>query len=709
MLSSLSWDPNHQNPFYTIVLVRHPHHGLGLSLMESRGWVRVVEVSDKIADVASKGNVGDILIGVNGLTISEISPQKVQQLRQVVNFLRSCPSPVVLHLQQGHPDNTALVTKRGSNEPKQSSPVKQRQMRAQMHPLEKAIASRGFLRSSSVPALETTRALAQFSERARQWQLSNSFLVDVTTLKLQSSLQSTAFETQLPTLRNLVGNPHRNTDIPSYRHYPTPKTTTSSIGSLSRDSTLESDYFNLPNAGPYIVIPLVGVRKALSPRILNSFLDGELVAFTMWVRDAESGREWYAPLRYFQDFQDLREATSNIYPLVDDIPFPSQAWSLFGPSDAPDSDAAREAKRAQLESYLRRLCGMIYRDALHPAIIEVAIHLQSFLGCDSALKGADQWPCIQSSNGFKNSSWDGVKHSELQVCTRESLKRSFELYTYRVLLLDSVQQVVANFVSSARDNSPTLLDIEYMNSDNLKRFSTDLLKRIKAAVDQLQGLILEGCFDDFKAIANGELYRCLHPLMLGGGQGQAYLDRLLREAVREQVEIAVYLPLRSTTSRLLVNAWRHEDAEVAFKLRDLRSRPQGSFHFERERGGLSSSVSGLLKKVSSSALPCAKLRALFDAAMEISRVYQPDESSLESGDLEHFGADDFLPALVHSVIRSDIERPFAVCALLRTLCDQANQIGEVGYYLASFEAAITHIREMDLSESDEFLTSIPSW
>ena len=35
-------------------------------------------------------------------------------------------------------------------------------------------------------------------------------------------------------------------------------------------------------------------------------------------------------------------------------------------------------------------------------------------------------------------------------------------------------------------------------------------------------------------------------------------------------------------------------------------------------------------------------------------------------------------------------------------------MGEVGYYLASFEAAISHIREMDLSESREEMFSFLS-
>ena len=47
------------------------------------------------------------------------------------------------------------------------------------------------------------------------------------------------------------------------------------------------------------------------------------------------------------------------------------------------------------------------------------------------------------------------------------------------------------------------------------------------------------------------------------------------------------------------------------------------------------------------------------------------------------------------------ESRFAIAAagiLLLNLCDKTHRIGQIGYYLASYEAAIAHIREIDLSE-----------
>ncbi len=44
---------------------------------------------------------------------------------------------------------------------------------------------------------------------------------------------------------------------------------------------------------------------------------------------------------------------------------------------------------------------------------------------------------------------------------------------------------------------------------------------------------------------------------------------------------------------------------------------------------------------------------------------------------------------------------FSTGILLQTLCDRINRIGEIGYFLASFEAAIAHIKHIDLTEDRE--------
>jgi hypothetical protein len=110
----------------------------------------------------------------------------------------------------------------------------------------------------------------------------------------------------------------------------------------------------------------------------------------------------------------------------------------------------------------------------------------------------------------------------------------------------------------------------------------------------------------------------------------------------------------------------------------------------------------LKRGVGMSTLPCVKLRAIVDAAREISHLYQHEHGE------DLVGADDFLPIFIFCVIRADMERPCALCVLLRTLCDRINRIGEIGYFLASFEAAIAHIQEIDLTEDQDEMLSFLS-
>lgn len=73
--------------------------------------------------------------------------------------------------------------------------------------------------------------------------------------------------------------------------------------------------------------------------------------------------------------------------------------------------------------------------------------------------------------------------------------------------------------------------------------------------------------------------------------------------------------------------------------------------------------------VGRSTLPCAKLRAIVDAAKEIAFVYSQEQNDQpnnadENGQKKTLGADDFLPIFIYSVVRANMERPCALCKSL---------------------------------------------
>jgi hypothetical protein len=299
------------------------------------------------------------------------------------------------------------------------------------------------------------------------------------------------------------------------------------------------------------------------------------------------------------------------------------------------------------------------------------------------------------------------------------------MYTYRLFLTDGLSAVVGKFIDSVRDNCPQLDDLEELEAQGrsvLKARAMKDLGSIQSFLDFIQVLILEGCENDFRSIASRDEYASLFRTVPAVARHhEIVLDRLVREAVREQVEIEVYVPLRGVASRWLVRGWRHEDMEVQFKINELRRRPRSLLIFQMPGNQWDpdswSTVSRILsEKVGGSTLPCVKLRAIVDAAREITRLFVPDRTSQTSDEQSDaavkenslLGADEFLPIFIFCVLQAEIERPCALCVLLRTLCDPVNRLGEVGYYLASFEATITHIQEVDLS-STEYAEDIVSF
>jgi Vacuolar sorting protein 9 (VPS9) domain len=588
---------------------------------------------------------------------------------------------------------------------------------------------------TSTDQIRCTTQLASFTERARQWESFSSFRLNVRTYNLCFQLDAN----DLPTKKDILPATLSTFDEKDFKAYaPSTPTldlvsdwicnTTSHSDEVSvlsdANSRVDQNDLSMESLSPLlfgpkfpgqhlsqqrfisessendIFMPLMGVRKALCVRIVNSFLDQTKTAYTIWVFDVESGREWYAPIRYQQDFQDLRADVIPLCPSLAQIPYPQVAWKVFGREKA-ETEEVRRTKSRQLEHFLRRLCSILYTNTLNPVISEISMHLQSFLGCDG-FDTHHRPKGLLSLNEATIHQAPEASQNKLQSRVRLLLKRAIQRYVYRILLLDEMQTIVNDFVNSTRDREPQLRDIEILESlgrTKLKERSMEELEKIQYFLDQIQSLILEGCRSDFYSICRRSHYNILQPLM-EGAKGDSFIDRVLREAVREQIEIEIYVPLRGVVSRLLVNGWKLDDMEIHFKMNELRRRPQTKPSMPLSFTSPSdwSSVSRILSEgVGMSTLPCTKLQAIVHSAREITRLFHTMQGPRDEMKQE-LGADDFLPIFIYCVIQADMERPCALCVLLRTLCEPTNRIGEIGYYLASFEAALTHIQEINLSD-----------
>lgn len=668
------------NNIYSRLIRRDPSIGLGLTLYEHNGSVRVHSITstdgrqfshstsltiDDEADgpaILAGIRVGDHLMGINGATLKDEASESGQSLLHfAVVLIRESPDPMVLHLRPNtdpkplvgvhtpprelHFDSSpALLDSTNLDESSlflpdceedyaqrvyHSTPMTSMN-KGGIHAVAAVLAERGILKSTE-DQLKTSRLFLQLDDRARQWETSGSF--------------------------------------------------------------------HLPDA----FVPLLGIRQSLTVRILNCFLDNNTTAYTIWVYDVESGTEWYAPLRYWEDFVELRTAVTKLEPTMAKWAFPRFSRSLFRNPLKNEKEIDRERKSWLLEGFLRKLCAMIHTEPLHAASAEAAVLVQSFIGCDAVLENPQlQRGQYESAVPYEPPDQRENESGGLSPSSRKRLKRSLQKYTHRLMLLPPMQQMVDQFVETMRSRRPQRDDLESLEAEGqkvLKQKAMEDLRHVQGFLDYMQEMLLCACLSDYRSIAERDEYEIFQEI-LKTDRDEAIWNHLVREAVREQLEIEVYVPLRSVVSLWLVTGWKHEDMECHFKMKELRKRSQHYFRVEDNVSSSSwESVATILRRgVGESTLPCAKLRATVDAAREIATLFQTGKDE-KKGSL--LGADDFLPIFIFCVVRADVERPCALCVLLRTLCDSANKIGEVGYYLASFEAAIAHIQELDLSEESE--------
>lgn len=560
-----------QQQLFSKVLHHDSIVGLGMNLKEERGNVvrihslktgRDESGQERIGPAADAGLVpGDVLVGINGQAFLEtlpiattnqqqktVGPRLLPLLSHVAELLRQSPIPVVVHVlrsvttngqqqllepptvisTQSLLDATNLTAETSFLEETvpsmevcfesptlfPSTPFQRNVDRnSAAHPLVSVLLSHNLVKSTREIA-STARLLHQYMLRAQQWEETGAFTTAPTTYEPSS-----------------------------------------------------------------LFIPLTGVRKALSVRIVNAYEENEATtAYTIWIYDVHAGKEWYAPIRYDKDFQDLRAAILQLLPgnnWVSNLPFPrtSLLSSLFSPSKKKAESMSERCQ--QLEQFLRSLAVILYRaETLNPAMAEVALHVQSFVGChsdsDNALDANDASflstevpPIVATSSPLRPST------SVADTATtrlRLGLKRGIQQYVFRIFLLPVIGNLIDSFVTLVRAQTPQFHDIESLEAKGtevLKERALKSLSQVQSFLDQLLELMLKGCLRDFVLLAERPEFDGLRYMLRGvetstKNSSNSWWERLVREAVREQIEIEVYVPLRTAVSRWLVSGWRHE-------------------------------------------------------------------------------------------------------------------------------------------------------
>jgi len=409
------------------------------------------------------------------------------------------------------------------------------------------------------------------------------------------------------------------------------------------------------------------VRQALCIHIVNIFIEKDRLAYTIWVFDVESGTEWYAPIRYFIDFQELRMATSLLNKSIGKLPFPNVSW--FNEDESSLSQQIKDTRCRQLQEFLRGLCNLVYTENIDESTSEIALFVQTFLGCDTE---------INSEHDFRRNHIDfHFRGSKSETETKSLLKKALQLYTYRLFLLPTFKTLVARFIDDVGRRAVLIEEKKRVSAGSNVSDKEKIIVEL-ATINQVFGniweLIYKGCLEDVNAIASCPEFSSLISKLTQANR-VAFIEGIYREAVREQIEIEVYVPLRSIISGLLVYGWRYDDKSIAYKIEILKRKSQSFFKIKVENQSQSrwqSVIDILSEGVGRSTLPCNKLKAIVDAGNEVSRLSKAEHPRV-SGDVS-LGADDFLPIFIFCVVNADIERPCALCKFVSSSLEIAISI-----------------------------------
>ena len=335
--------------------------------------------------------------------------------------------------------------------------------------------------------------------------------------------------------------------FPSLRSYPATRSRLNQSARIDNDASVIRSGFST-------------IAKALSVRIVDSFLDDEKLAYTIWVYNVEKREEWYAPIRYTHDFSELREATSRMSKSVERIDFPSSGWfSSLATTEASESQSSREARCFRLEAFLRELFKAIYLHPLTPNSAEIALYVQTFLGVDSCTERL-----IHFSPNYYDIDTVPLSHILGQDTMQCRLLIAVQLYTYRIFLLGAMSRLVSVFIGDMRRRFGSSI-IMRDGLEIMKATVLNALKGVKSFLFQIQTLILDGCINDLREIASHSEYLII--LDASKGEHQSSEETFFLEAIRSQVEVEVYIPLRTSISKDLTNLWRYDDIEILRKIK----------------------------------------------------------------------------------------------------------------------------------------------
>jgi hypothetical protein len=481
-----------------------------------------------------------------------------------------------------------------------------------------------------------------------------------------------------------------------------------------------------------------GLRLALATRVLRAEQNagqGGHTWYVIWVMDVRSGHEWTVRRRFSEFFQ-LREALLNIRSSIRVLEFPPKRYA-----GAKDSAATITERVRLLNKFLRRTSSLLCVNSLHPTTSNVHRAIQDFLDCplhQQAIVRRERESCEHENadaamEGYTQARLQEFVHGVMQMQVMDRILDTFldnfsaEAATdaRRSYSMDAAKE----FLYDLRDFMNNLhgIMVEGLSADSVALLATACTsKRVEwmseaqeeeetargsvereQAREQLAAMYLDpeergfsprtadgGEKDNSNSDSNDSVHaRRLKAVSRVETRPEDDTKMVVKEVLRRQVEIEVYVHCSARLNSIVNEAFYQWEYALARQIAGLKGLPQSFFGIQVQFISPSSWDSAvlMLRQIRTFSLPHDRLAHLIKVCKYIPDVFAQEHPTSQL----YLGADDFLPIFIYILVMANIPQMLSLHEEMLTFVDPMRRMGEAGYYLASFEAAISHIREVD--------------
>lgn len=376
-----------------------------------------------------------------------------------------------------------------------------------------------------------------------------------------------------------------------------------------------------------------------------------------------------------------------------------------------------EERITSLQEFLISIFKITAINTLHPTKLKLNLLLNKFLGVEMNWNHIHSLILAAEQSSVKEHDQHSRNYARQIILDRKK-KTEFNMvrtFIHNLFLLNSLESIVDNFVENFLSHK--IEDVDEIQWTIPK--AKNAINQLQNFMSQMQRFLREHFFRDCKDILRAFRFKLRHPkkllqedLSFKPSVEQLEQDEedkeeeLILRCLRKQIEGEIYMKCIDRVKFIIHRTFYEFSEKYQQKLKPLVLLPKSYFDIQDDFLSAASwkQLINHFKSIQYPALPSDKIDNLVSACKYISILHHQDHQ--DDKDVEEdaniLGADDLLPCYVYAIIQAQMPNLLLLNFELQCLHDPMNNISEAGYCLATLEAVVHHILEMDLKQAKFF-------